>query len=72
MTTKLDKLKYPYWAYPSKRAYKEAKRTDLRELEKAINQFRRGCAYAPCAPMAILDDWIKQSKEALSVKIWGR
>ena len=63
---------YPYWAYPTRRAYRAAKRADLARLERAIRDVALGCAYLPGPPIGVIETWINEKRTACSVKRWGR
>ena len=66
--------KYPYWAYPSRRAFKVEKRRALRDIRKAIYTLRQGCAYLPtgAGPVSEIDAIVERLQKELGVKKWGR
>ena len=66
---------YPYWAYKTKRDFKQQKRKDLRQLIRALNQYRLGCAFtgdAACNAFDRINKDIEIIKKAIAVKEWGR
>lgn len=67
--------KYPAHAYPDAHSFRSQKRRELRELEKAADKLRSGCAYfgqAGFEAMHSIMDRIELLKRKLSVKEWGR
>lgn len=56
------------------RAFKAAKRRDLKALHKAWLEFRRGCAWVPGypGPIAALEKALDDLKVITSAKNWGR
>lgn len=57
----------------TQRQWKSRKRRDLRALEKALENYRLGCAYTPGhAAIDGLDAVIKIMRQTHSVKAWGR
>lgn len=66
---------YPDWAYKTKRAFKQQKREDLRQLIRALNQYRLGCAHTGVEAYKALERIerdVEIIKKAISVKEWGR
>jgi hypothetical protein len=65
---------WPNWAYKTHRAFKSAKRQDVRALVRAVERLRNGCAYMPSGSKPIEE--ISRLAEALeaecSIKQWGR
>lgn len=61
--------------YGSRRGFKQTKRKQLRAVDKALDDFRTGCAYLPVreyrTTMRLLSD-VEDLKCKLSVKKWGR
>lgn len=56
------------------RQWKAQKRREWRELIRAYETFRLGCAYTPVYPTLVnrLEADLKFGSHALSVKEWGR
>lgn len=63
------------------RQWKAKKRREARELKRALNVFRHGCAYLPSGGVGrygasrdvdIINDAIDRIIDDLSVKNWGR
>lgn len=65
---------YPYWEYQCQRAFREAKRAELRKLAEAlgVSTVAFGYGYLPGPPIDIIDTWVRQKREACSIKRWGR
>jgi hypothetical protein len=62
-------------SYPSARAFKAAKRRELRQLEKALSLFRFGCAGCPSPASSFVRSFqgqLDRLKQTLSVRQWGR
>lgn len=66
--------KYPAHAYPNARAFKSEKRKQLREVLRAMEQLRSGCAYFPNGhqPVVAIKDQLEALAKELSAKEWGR
>lgn len=65
---------YPHWAYDSMHDFRKTKRAEVKQLVKALNDVRFGCAYIPGAQSAIntLAQASEELKRLVSVKEWGR
>jgi hypothetical protein len=67
---------YPHWRreYPTLHAFRATKRRQVRELKRALEAVRDGCAYMPKggAPVGELEKIVDAMVEACSVKNWGR
>lgn len=55
------------------RQFKSRKRKELREIEKAVKEYQRGCAYCPGYETGIsnLFKSVREIKILQSVKEWG-
>jgi hypothetical protein len=67
-------LQYPTHAYPDARTFKAEKRRHLREVKRAVDQLRLGCAYFPGGSHRVdaISDQIEELQRELSAKEWGR
>lgn len=64
---------YPDWVYPSMRAFKAAKRADMRAALKALDNLRIGCVWCPeFERLKAAMEEIANVAEAWRVKKWGR
>lgn len=56
------------------RGFKSQKRQQLRQLKKALNDLRIGCAFFPCAmdPVDAIAERVQYLERELSIKNWGR
>lgn len=76
--TPMPRLKLPDYLLKNmklsgSREYKTLKRTELREVLKAIDKFRRGCAWIPpLHEFNLVAANLERMKQAMSVKEWGR
>jgi hypothetical protein len=61
--------------YGSSRAFKAAKRKQLRILKRALNDLRMGCAYFPVSGSSlvqVIDQQVRTLEWELAAKNWGR
>lgn len=70
MTTR----KYPAYVARTAREWHTQKRREWRAIQRAVDEFRLGCAYTPVYPreVDVLDKVIRDGMRLLSVKEWGR
>jgi hypothetical protein len=66
----------PKWLakeYGGAHEFRSLKRHQLRDLVKALDELRMGCAYFPCHefPIDKIAEQVAILKDALSVKKWG-
>lgn len=67
--------KYMLDAYGSRRAFKQAKRKQIRDLRKAIIELRSGCAYMPKGAyeaIKLINSEVDYITSEASLKKWGR
>ena len=64
---------YPAHAYPSARAFKKAKRKEIRDAIKGMDELIFGCMYSPAFPeIDLARKSLLKAKEIMSEKNWGR
>lgn len=57
----------------TKRNWHQMKRAELRELIKALDVFRLGCAYTPAyADVLAIEKALSSAKQKMSLREWGR
>jgi hypothetical protein len=56
----------------TQRQWKARKRREVRELERALGRVLRGCLYVPIYGIGGLACAVREWREAVSVKRWGR
>jgi hypothetical protein len=60
--------------YGSARAFKAAKRYEIRRLQYYLQDLRRGCAFLPCGtgPVDRIAEELAAMRRACGAKEWGR
>lgn len=60
--------------YGSARAFKAAKRSQLKRVLRELDDLRNGCAYFPCGsgPVDAAGKALHQIKDSICAKYWGR
>lgn len=72
MSEQRKRKDYPYWAYPSRRAFRVQKRAAVRRVLKALDELRLGCAYTPAKDIGVVTEQVREWQRLMSVKEWGR
>jgi hypothetical protein len=56
----------------TQRQWKARKRREVRELERALGRVLRGCVYTPICGIGVVLATVREWRDAVSVKRWGR
>ncbi len=67
-----NKTGLPFYAPGTIREFKQRKRRQIRQLQRAADSFVVGSAFTPGPAVVGLTDWLIEAKEALSIRSWGR
>jgi len=67
----MTKRTFPEHIGPS-RAWKTRKRREAAALERALDAFLVGCFFTPCKDVGLIRTQVREWREQLSVKAWGR
>lgn len=66
---------YPYWAFESKRVWKQTKRQALKKVLHELDELIMGCSFYPndgYADVTEITARCRSLRDKLSVRHWGR
>jgi hypothetical protein len=65
---------WPHWLrkYPTRRKWREQKRRDAADAERAVQKLLIGAAFTPMRGVGTMLAQVREYRQQMSVKQWGR